>query len=94
MQKLSTNTMHNIATTIGKGSYRLSGRFLKGSQIKGAKDVDQKWEVEHPILVVRRLSSPGHAAERFLLYSDREPVLDRPHRLSDPEAYGTTEEAR
>jgi adenine specific DNA methylase Mod len=59
MQKLSPNTIVKYRYHDEKGSYRLSGRFLKGSPIKGAKDVDQKWEIEHPELVVRDYLRPG-----------------------------------
>ena len=33
--------------------YRLQGRGITGSPIRSAKDVDQKWEITHPELVVR-----------------------------------------
>ena len=33
--------------------YRLNGRGITGSPIKSAKDVEQRWEVERPDLVVR-----------------------------------------
>ncbi len=59
MQKLSPNTISKYRHHDEKGAYRLSGRFLKGSPIKGAKDVDQKWEIEHPELVVRDYLRPG-----------------------------------
>lgn len=44
MQKLSPNTITKYKYRDEKGNYRLSGRFLKGSPIKGAKDVDPEWE--------------------------------------------------
>jgi site-specific DNA-methyltransferase (adenine-specific) len=33
--------------------YRLQGRGITGSPIRSAKDVEQKWEITHPELVVR-----------------------------------------
>jgi len=33
--------------------YRLQGRGIKGSPIRSAKDVDKKWEISNPELVVR-----------------------------------------
>jgi DNA modification methylase len=59
IQKLSDNTIKKYKYTDEKGSYRLSGRFLKGSPIKGAKDVDPSWEKTHPELVVRDYLRPG-----------------------------------
>jgi site-specific DNA-methyltransferase (adenine-specific)/adenine-specific DNA-methyltransferase len=43
------------------GYYRLSGRNLKGSPIRAAKDVDPKWEVSNPELVVREYLGRGFA---------------------------------
>ncbi|MCL2598179.1 MAG: site-specific DNA-methyltransferase, partial [Paludibacter sp.] len=48
-------------TTIGKYRlqdesgrlYRLQGRGIKGSPVRSAKDVDAKWEISNPELVVR-----------------------------------------
>jgi adenine-specific DNA-methyltransferase len=59
MQKLSENTIKKYKYQDEKGNYRLSGRFLKGSPIKGAKDVDPSWEQTHPELVVRDYLRPG-----------------------------------
>lgn len=53
MQKLSPATIAKYRLKDDKGFYRLNGRFLKGSPIKGAKDVDSSWEKNHPELVVR-----------------------------------------
>jgi len=53
IQPLSPNTIKKYKYKDNKGYYRLSGRFLKDSPIKGAKDVDPKWEQSHPELVVR-----------------------------------------
>jgi len=59
MQKLSPETIKKYKLKDEKGFYRLSGRFLKGSPIKGAKDVDPKWEKTNPELVVRDYLRPG-----------------------------------
>lgn len=59
MQKLSPVTIAKYKYKDENGYYRLSGRFIKGSPIKGAKDVDPKWEKTHPDLVVRDYLRPG-----------------------------------
>lgn len=59
MQKLSENTIKKYKYKDENGFYRLSGRFLTGSPIKGAKDVDPVWEKTHPELVVRDYLRPG-----------------------------------
>src|SRR5262249_14395424 len=59
IQKLSENTIKKYKYKDENGFYRLSGRFLKGSPIKGAKDVDPVWEKTHPELVVRDYLRPG-----------------------------------
>ena len=59
MQKLSQVTIAKYRNKDEKGLYRLNGRFLKGSPIKGAKDVDPKWEKSNPELVVRDYLRPG-----------------------------------
>jgi adenine-specific DNA-methyltransferase len=41
------------------GRYRLMGRCLKGSPIRAARDVAQKWEQEHPELVYRYYMKEG-----------------------------------
>ncbi|GFH62583.1 MAG: DNA methyltransferase [Candidatus Desulfovibrio kirbyi] len=42
-----------------KGRYRLIGRFLKDSPIKGHRDVSSKWEINHPELVQRYYMKAG-----------------------------------
>jgi len=42
-----------------KGNYRLIGRFLKDSPIKGHRDVSPEWEKTHPHLVQRWYRKPG-----------------------------------
>jgi adenine specific DNA methylase Mod len=59
IQHLSENTIKKYKYSDDKGRYRLSGRFLKDSPIKGAKDVDPEWEKSHPELVVRDYLRPG-----------------------------------
>lgn len=53
LEPLSDATIKKYRYEDEKGKYRLCGRFIKGSPIKGAKDVDPSWEISHPELVVR-----------------------------------------
>jgi len=53
IQPLSDVTIKKYRLRDENGPYRLCGRFIKGSPIKGAKDVDPKWETTNPELVVR-----------------------------------------
>ena len=48
-----------------KGYYRLCGRGISGSPIKSAKDVDPKWELTHPELVVRDYLDKGFAPHDY-----------------------------
>jgi hypothetical protein len=41
------------------GRYRLIGRFIKDSPIKGARDVSPEWEKSHPDLVMRYYMKEG-----------------------------------
>ena len=41
------------------GRYRLIGRFIKDSPIKGARDVPPEWEKTHPELVMRYYMKDG-----------------------------------
>ncbi len=41
------------------GKYRLIGRFLKDSPIKGARDVSPEWEKNHPEFVMRYYMKDG-----------------------------------
>lgn len=59
MQPLADATVKKYRLRDENGPYRLCGRFLKGSPIKGAKDVDPKWEITNPELVVRDYLRPG-----------------------------------
>ena len=47
------------------GYYRLCGRGIKGSPIESAKDVDSKWEIENPELVVRVYLKEGYVPEDY-----------------------------
>lgn len=42
-----------------KGKYRLMGRFITGSPIKGHRDINPKWEETHPELVYRHYLKQG-----------------------------------
>ena len=59
IQPLAEATVKKYRLRDEYGPYRLCGRFLKGSPIKGAKDVDPKWEISNPELVVRDYLRPG-----------------------------------
>ncbi|MFC7398560.1 DNA methyltransferase [Chelatococcus sp. GCM10030263] len=59
IQPLSDVTIKKYRLKDENGPYRLCGRFIKGSPIKGAKDVDPKWETTNPELVVRDYLRPG-----------------------------------
>lgn len=65
MQPLSPVTIKKYKHEDEKGKYRLVGRGLKGSPIKSAKDVDPKWEIEHPELVVRDYLKKGYPIEDY-----------------------------
>lgn len=78
MQKLSPNTIAKYKYRDEKGYYRLSGRFLKGSPIKGAKDVDPEWEKTNPELVVRDYLRPGMPPnDSFFLPIENQSSADR-----------------
>lgn len=53
LEPLSDTTINKYRLEDEIGKYRLCGRFIKDSPIKGAKDVDSSWEISHPELVVR-----------------------------------------
>lgn len=78
MQKLSPITIAKYRYKDEKGPYRLNGRFLKGSPIKGAKDVDPVWEKTHPELVVRDYLRPGIPPnDSFFLPIENQSSADR-----------------
>ena len=62
IEPLSENTIKKYKYEDENGRYRLNGRFLKDSPIKGAKDVDIEWEKTHPELVVRDYLREGKVA--------------------------------
>ena len=65
-----------------KGSYRLIGRFLKDSPIKGHRDVSEEWERTHPELVQRYYMKAGKAQVDFWNISPINQVS--PERLGYP----------
>jgi DNA modification methylase len=62
LEPLSEATIKKYRLQDEIGRYRLNGRFIKDSPIKGAKDVDAKWEKSHPHLVVRDYLREGKVA--------------------------------
>jgi DNA modification methylase len=62
IEPLSEATIKKYRLEDENGRYRLNGRFIKDSPIKGAKDVDRKWEETHPHLVVRDYLRDGKVA--------------------------------
>jgi site-specific DNA-methyltransferase (adenine-specific) len=65
-----------------KGRYRLIGRFLKDSPIKGHRDVSQEWEISHPELVQRYYMKSGKSQVDFWNISPINQVS--PERLGYP----------
>jgi len=65
-EPLSENTIAKYKYTDEVGKYRLSGRNIKDSPIKSAKDVDPKWERDHPEWVVRDYLREGKVASDVL----------------------------
>lgn len=65
IRPLSESTIKKYKYKDEKGYYRLSGRGIKGSPIKSAKDVDPKWEITHPHLVVRDYLKDGVPIEDY-----------------------------
>lgn len=65
IEPLSEATIKKYRLEDENGRYRLNGRFLKGSPIKGAKDVDASWEKTHPELVVRDYLRDGKVANDY-----------------------------
>jgi len=61
LQDYSDETIKKYKLKDDIGYYRLCGRGIEGSPIKGAKDVEQKWELENPELVVRDYLKDGFA---------------------------------
>ncbi|MEW6088917.1 MAG: DNA methyltransferase [bacterium] len=67
LESYSEETIKKYKNKDEKGYYRLCGRGIKGSPIQSAKDVDPKWEKEHPELVVRNYLSEGYAPSDYWL---------------------------
>ncbi|MED3797417.1 site-specific DNA-methyltransferase [Lysinibacillus capsici] len=65
LEPLSETTIKKYKHEDENGKYRLNGRFIKDSPIKGAKDVDPKWEKTHPELVVRDYLREGKVANDY-----------------------------
>lgn len=65
-----------------KGRYRLIGRFLKDSPIKGHRDVSPEWEKTHPELVQRYYMKEGKAQVDFWNISPINQVA--PERIGYP----------
>lgn len=62
LEPLSESTIKKYRYEDENGRYRLSGRNIKGSPIRSAKDVDPSWEKTHPELVVRDYLREGKVA--------------------------------
>lgn len=65
LQGYSEATIKKYKLQDEKGYYRLCGRGIEGSPIKGAKDVDPQWEIDHPELVVRDYLGEGFAPSDY-----------------------------
>lgn len=65
IQGYSEATIKKYKLKDEKGYYRLCGRGINGSPIKGAKDVDPSWEQTHPELVVRDYLGEGFAPSDY-----------------------------
>jgi len=52
-----------------QGKYRLMGRYIKGSPIKGHRDVSPEWEKSHPELVYRHYLKEGKMQVDFWVIS-------------------------
>lgn len=65
IQNYSEETLKKYKLKDDIGYYRLCGRGIEGSPIKGAKDVDAKWEKTNPELVVRDYLKDGFAPSDY-----------------------------
>ena len=65
LQPYSEVTVKKYKLKDEKGYYRLCGRGISGSPIRSAKDVDPKWEITHPELVVRDYLGEGFAPHDY-----------------------------
>jgi DNA modification methylase len=64
--KLSENTIKKYRLKDELGFYRLNGRGITGSPIRSAKDVEAKWEISNPELVVRDYLREGQPPDDIL----------------------------
>ncbi len=65
LEPLSESTIKKHKLEDENGRYRLNGRNIKDSPVRSAKDVDPKWEVTHPELVVRDYLRAGKSASDY-----------------------------
>ncbi|WP_072419379.1 MULTISPECIES: site-specific DNA-methyltransferase [unclassified Ruminococcus] len=65
LEPLSESTIKKYRYEDENGEYRLNGRNIKGSPIRSAKDVDPKYEIEHPEWVVRDYLRAGKCASDY-----------------------------
>jgi len=78
LEPLSESTIKKYRNEDENGKYRLNGRFIKDSPIKGAKDVDPTWEKTHPHLVVRDYLRAGKVAnDHFFIEIENQSSDDR-----------------
>ena len=65
LEPLSESTIKKYRYEDENGRYRLNGRNIKGSPIRSAKDVDPRYEKEHPEWVVRDYLRAGKSASDY-----------------------------
>ena len=65
LESYSPETIKKYKLKDENGYYRLCGRGITGSPIKSAKDVDPKWEITNPELVVRDYLREGFAPSDY-----------------------------
>jgi DNA modification methylase len=65
MESYSLGTIKKFKLHDENGWYRLCGRGIAGSPIRSAKDVEPKWELTHPHLVVRNYLGDGFAPNDY-----------------------------
>ncbi|MFH1777842.1 MAG: DNA methyltransferase [Candidatus Omnitrophota bacterium] len=65
LQAYSEATLRKYKLKDENGYYRLCGRGISGSPIRSAKDVDPKWEITNPELVVRNYLGKGFAPHDY-----------------------------
>jgi DNA modification methylase len=65
LESYSPETIKKYKLKDENGYYRLCGRGIAGSPIKSAKDVDPKWEITNPELVVRDYLREGFAPSDY-----------------------------